>query len=204
MATFLHAFQPPRKKYGAPLSNDSPLASVGSDGSSSRRKNLKPHGPTVPTLNPLAWTREGFAIGDPESLSATLASEFPVCLVTLAQIYDGAMDIHHVYEIHDLVKRRLTSKVVILAKPGSTRFGNSPREFRDALVRLDQRNIRCVYEPSDELVAFLGTSDNRGGLRNALHRFQGGKLTQSWIATVADPTERHFAGRDVLVFKRGK
>lgn len=186
------------------MSNDSPLASVGPDGSTSRRKNLEPHGPTVPTLNPLAWTREGFAIGDPESLSATLASEFPVCVVTLAKIYDGAMDVHHVEEIHDLVRRRLTSKVVILAKPGSTRFGNGPRETREALMRLDKLGIRCVYEPSDELVAFLGTSDKRGGLCNALHRFEAGKLTKSWVATVADPTERHFAGRDVLVLKRGK
>ncbi len=206
MVTLLRVLPPNNaaKTIGAPVSNDSPLASVGSDGSVSRQKNPEPRGPAVPTLNPLTWTREGVSIGDTESLSAILASNLPVCLVTLAQIYESAMDIHHVTEIHEAVTRRLTSKVILLAKPGSTRIGNGPREIREALMRLDKLGIRCVHEPSAELVAYLGTSDNRGGLRNAIHRFQDGRLVQSWIAAASHPTETHYAGRDVLVFKRGK
>ncbi len=180
------------------MSNDSPLASAGSVGSTPRKPHVSKT-PEVPALNRLAWTPNGIRAEDLTSLSVILAEEYPVCVISFAEFYHSAMDIHYVTEAHEMIVRRLTSKIVLLAKPGSHRFGNSPRDMRDALGRLDKLGIRCVYEPSDELVAFLGIGDNRGGIRNAMHRFQDGRLVRSWIAAISAPTAEHRSGAaDIL------
>ncbi|NBS41798.1 hypothetical protein EBS80_04030, partial [bacterium] len=79
--------------------------------------------------------------------------------------------------------------------------GNGPWEMREALRRLAAKHIK-VHEPSDELVAFLNIADGRGGLRNAMHRFDAGRLTRNWTAATSNPAEDHYAGRDIFAKPR--
>lgn len=158
----------------------------------------------TPLLCPVSWDAKGFLTGNPIYFSSLLSPTGTTCVVSLAEAYEPSMDIHHVTEAHDMVVRHVTRQIVLLVRPGSPRPGNSPWHVNESVRRLAKVGILSVHAPSDALVAFLGIDDGRQGLRNALLRFDEGRLTRSWRADGSNLAEPHRAGLRDVTTPRGK